>query len=215
MAATSTGRIILCPLEIEAKSLRKAGLSDSIMVCGPGQDAVEEQLRQLATEKSPSGVILAGLAGGLNPTILAGEAHWIDEILDEEGRQIAQKPSNGHGTGRSICTVPNAIETVSAKTSLYRATEADLVDMESRRFVEVCQELGLDWGILRGISDEAIHELPAGSLNLVDANGRAKPMSVLSYLARNPLRIAGLIRLARRSSRAMKQVANELNRVSR
>ena len=214
MAASPTRRTILCPLEIEAKGLRRADLPGHIVVCGPGESAIENTVRELFEQSGPCHLVLAGLAGGLEATIRPGDAHWISHVLDLEGNLIARSPQRAEGAGKSICTVQTAVETASAKRSLHQATGADLVDMESQRFVEVCVELGIAWEILRGVSDEANHDLPPGSLDLVDSRGKPRMRKVIRYLACNPLRILSLMKLARRASRAMKHVAIELKRDS-
>ncbi|MDG2423647.1 MAG: hypothetical protein P8M22_06700 [Phycisphaerales bacterium] len=211
MTAPPARRAILCPLEFEARALRKARLADPVRVCGPGEAAVENAVREVVQELAPAKLILAGLAGGLQPDIQSGQAHWITRVVAAKGDLIADSPAEQMVDGLSICTVQAPAETPEAKQAIHLASGADLVDMESQRFVEVCEELGVPWAILRGVSDQSSEPLPPGTIDLVDAKGRPRKVRTLAFLARNPWRIPGLMKLAGRSSRAMKQVAAELS----
>lgn len=212
MTAPPPRRVILCPLQIEANALRKARLADPLKVCGPGADAVEKAILEVLKKGNPPMLILAGLAGGLDPGIRAGEARWVTRVVSPKGALIGQdrRPQAQQEPRCTVCTVDSLVGTPQAKLELYEASGADLVDMESRRFVEVCQRERVSWAILRGVSDAAGQHLPAGADRMVDSQGCPRHGQILKFLLRHPWRIPGLIKLAVRTSRAMKRVAAEL-----
>ncbi|MEE2908506.1 MAG: hypothetical protein VX527_11835 [Planctomycetota bacterium] len=213
MTASPPRRVILCPLQIEANALRKAGIADPLKVCGPGADAVEKAVLEIVQTGEPPMLILAGLAGGLDPRIKAGEARWVTRIVSPTGALLGQvsQPRSKQKADCTVCTVDSPVDTPQAKQELHKASGADLVDMESSRFVEVCQQLGVSWAILRGVSDDSAQHLPGGSEHMVDHQGCPRLGQICKFLLSHPWHIPSLIKLSLRTSRALKRVAAELN----
>lgn len=213
MSEPTPRRVILCPLNVEANALRRAGLADPIRLCGPGEDAIEKAILSEVQRGDASRLVLAGLAGGISRGVRSEQAHWISRVVTPDGHPVGEDLTLAPGAMKRalcVCTVGTPVSTPQAKQALHEASGADLVDLESRRFVEICQREGLDWAILRGVSDDAKESLPPGSERLVDARGHARPGRVMAALAVHPWRIPGVIKLARTASRAMAKVASEL-----
>ncbi len=215
MTQSRSQRIILCPLKIEARTLRKHGIEDTILISGPGADAVEKAVHEASREGLDTHLVLAGLAGGLNPEIRSGEAFCIIRFLDSNGAllntaktcRIEKSPST------TIHMAENPIYSPEAKRSLHQTSKAGLVDMEARRFAQVCDSLGMKWSILRGVSDDFSENLPPDSASLVDRNGNSRPTVIAAYVFRHPWRIPALLRLSKRTSKALKNVALELKKL--
>jgi hypothetical protein len=135
-------------------------------------------------------VIVAGLAGGLDPSLRTG-----DVVID---------PGRGtiHTSTRMVCTVAD-------KAALFGATGAACVEMETS---VVREAVGAVTGV-RAILDPADEELPREVLTLTDANGRVKLGAVLGLLVRRPRMIGRLMRLRRGSKvalRALGEAVREL-----
>lgn len=206
--------MIFCPLQIEARTLKKQGIKDPIAISGPGADAVEAAVRAAVGQGSSNHFILAGLAGGLNPEIQSGDAFWISKILDESGSLMNSEEPLRPENARlgSIYMAREPIFTPNEKRVLHESSTADLVDMEAGRFADVCSELKIKWSIIRGVSDDATECLPPGSDTLVDDEGAARPAIIAAYILRYPWRIRSLMSLSRRTDTALKNVAIELKK---
>ena len=209
-------RTIFCPLEIEAKGLKKHGVEDSITISGPGAQSVEKAVRDASGGPVHRHFILAGLAGGLNPKILSGEAFWISRILDSDANTLAMDESVNpeSGSRASIHMVNTPLFSPEDKRKLHEASKADLVDMEAWAFAQACEKLGIKWSIIRGVSDDSSENLPPGTDSLVDQSGSSRPWRIATYLLTRPWRIPALTRLSGRTSRALENVACELRKLS-
>ena len=208
-------RTLFCPLEIEARSLKKQGVSDPITISGPGAMAVEKAVRQAIKTPVQQHFILAGLAGGLDARILSGQAFWIDRILDAHGQVVGMddSPKSVPSSIASIHMANKPIYSPAEKRLLHESSKADLVDMEALAFARACEASGVKWSIIRGVSDASDETLPPGSGSLIDQEGHSRPWRIAGYVLTSPWRIPALIRLSGRTSRALENVACELKKL--
>ena len=157
--------MIFCPLEIEARGLKKQGVSDPITISGPGADAVENAVGHACKMAARQHFILAGLAGGLDGRILSGQAFWVDRILDAHGQLVGTDDST-KSESSSIASIHMANKPLYSPTEkrlLHESSKADLVDMEALAFARACEASGIKWSIIRGVSDAFDENLPPGS----------------------------------------------------
>ncbi len=145
------------------------------------------------------GVILAGLAGGLDPALGIG-----DVVCDAPAQQPWLDLSLRHGR---ILTTDHLVATVQEKERLFRETGCLAVDMEGAIVRGTAESAGKPLLNIRGISDTASQCVPQRMVNWVDEVGRARPGRVTADLVGHPLLIASMIRLGRQSRIAMRRVA--------
>jgi hypothetical protein len=191
--------LILTALTMEAKAISSAipALADDTELCVVGIGA--KKLTPEICCRCTGGIILAGLAGGLDPTLRVG-----DVVVDQPDSGPWPRLPFRHGR---IHTSEHLVTTSAEKSELFRQTGCLAVDMESavvRRFAE---SAGLPMLTIRAISDCADDALPERLLGWVDDFGRPRPGRVSLDLAGHPLQIPALIRLGRRSNRAARQMA--------
>ena len=89
------------------------------------------------------------------------------------------------------------IGSVAAKQTLFAATGAAAVDMESHIVGRVAQRHGLPFAVVRTVSDAADHALPPAALAGLKEDGQADIGAVLWSLARRPRQLPALLRTAR------------------
>src|SRR6267142_375293 len=110
-------------------------------------------------------VILAGLAGALDPAIDAGSAHVIQGVVDGRGNPLAAPSQfNGQSAAASSCRITTArftLASAAAKRDWFKRTAANLVDLESAAFARAATRFNWKWAIVRGVSDDAHTSLPA------------------------------------------------------
>ncbi len=126
-------------------------------------------------------VIVAGLAGGLDPRLRAG-----DLVLDSP---LPDLPLHLPWHIGPIYTTDRLVTTPADKAALFRDTKALAVDME-QAVVQKMAEAEVTIIGLRAISDPADMTIDPAVLNLVDEIGRPRPLAVMTTLLRRP----GLIR---------------------
>lgn len=212
--------IVLCPLRYEQMQLRAAGLGDrdspAIECCGPGRNGVERWFKQNEPHAARAAwMLLVGLAGAIDPVILPGTAHAISTVIERNGKQRRASMVNRSGEQSAVAITSSEELTVTrdARSSLFLATGAQLVDQESVHFAGCAEQLGIRWGIVRGVSDGIETSLPRGLETWVDNEGRTRLGRVLLGLFRAPGDLPHMIALSRDSSWAMHAAASVANRL--
>ena len=201
---------LITPLAFEAKRIRKVAQSHQwpMVVCGPGSEGIGRFADQC---QIPSGatVLLAGLAGGLNPDLQSGDLVIAGEVIDERGTSLIPTLRLPEATGRVIST-DQICHTAAEKEQLRARSGADVVDLESAAFAALAVDRGWRWGILRGISDDASTALPPDCSSWTAQNGHLKPIALLWSLVKHPALAVQLPTLGRQSTMAMEAVGHGL-----
>lgn len=133
------------------------------------------------------GIILAGFAGALDPTLRIG-----DVVVDGLSLQ-----GSGEATFRAgrIHTSSEIVATPTEKAALFQQTGAIAVDMEGETVRRFADSLGVSFIHVRAISDTAADTLDPALLNFVDDFGRVRLLALVCGLLRRPRLIPKLVRL--------------------
>ena len=184
-----------------------------VVAVAGGGDAASLQSKLDALHGDITGVISVGLAGALSPLLKVGDVVIADQVI--HGREtwrcsemwrvtLAANLAEAHQGPVAASDV--ILENASAKAALYDDTGALAVDMESAVAGRFAQKRNLPFAVLRVISDDARHVLPPAALVAMKPDGGIAIGRVLGSLLRHPLQVAGLIRTARASNKAFKQL---------
>jgi Phosphorylase superfamily len=130
---------------------------------------------------SASRVILAGLAGGVDPSLKTG-----DVVID----------GPIHTAAELVCTPAD-------KAALFARTGAACVDMETHLVREQARAAGIPFTAVRVIMDSAHEALSPEVLRLIDDQGRPSVLALIGMLLRRPGLLGGLIRMRRTSAAAL------------
>lgn len=194
--------LILCALPMEAREIDKSlgrGKFD-VRTIGLGAKRIPKIPSQTRV------VIVAGLAGGLDPMLRVG-----DIVLDTKNPQglpsLGFAPENPWRVGlihTSTCAVCSAAE----KSAMFKETGALAVDMEQSRVADAL--LGSEVRLigLRAISDPAHMAVDPAVLRFIDDTGRVRPLSVISTLATRPGLIPHLRELNSNSKLALRRLGD-------
>ncbi len=146
----------------------------TVLQCGMGARGFAEWLSHHLKNNSYEALIVAGLAGGLNPKLKTGDAVVYDLCVDSVGKsaklrcderlvgslfEALQSASLRSFRGAGV-TVSRIITESTDKLRLGEHHQALAVDMESFDVLRVAAEFGLPAAVVRVISDEAGHDLP-------------------------------------------------------
>jgi adenosylhomocysteine nucleosidase len=194
---------IITPLAFEAQRIRPLVTAHKwpLLVSGPGPEGIRRFADQC---RIPAGatVILVGLAGGLNPDLQPGDLIIASEVIDAGGTSLTPTLRLPEATGRLI-SIDQICRTPADKEQLRAHSGADAVDLESAAFATLAEDRGWNWGILRGISDDASTALPQGCSGWTSPSGRLKPLSLLWSIVKHPGLAMQLPTLGRQSKAAM------------
>jgi adenosylhomocysteine nucleosidase len=208
--------ILVAPTVFEHRVLRRfvagsetAGALETAM-CGVGMECAAHFLRRLEERTElPRVLALVGVAGGLDPSLVAGDVVLASAALDEEGRQVPCTVLSLPGaTVGPVITVRRALYTPSEKAA-GRSTGALAVEMEAYPLAAWSARRGLSFIHARVILDSLDEALPDLG-DVLDEYGRVRPGELLRHLLERPSRIASLVGL----QRGMQAVAPALGRLA-
>lgn len=216
---------LLCPLSFEARILSK-GLRGTTHL--PGATVVGPGLgpKTFIERHGASGdiAILVGTAGAIRTPYPpaawlarvessdhAGGGVWRSPLLERVLGANGAKGGAEGGAAAGGLTVSGVVRTPAEKAALaQRHPDATLIDLESWGFAETCHHRGVQWLVLRGVSDGPNDTLPVDVADWVTPRGSTRLRGVLSALIREPQQLPAMRELGVRSTRAMLAVAELL-----
>lgn len=205
---------VLCPLQIERRVAARAAAGRArIITAGPGAESIAQAVRRL-DPRPQDALILFGVAGGLIDT---EPAPIISAVIDAQTGARSTPTLTASVDESASCVsvvgVSTPVTTVEEKRALAGRTGAALVDCESHAFAQAATERGLEWAVVRGVSDGPLDTLPPRVARWVDTRGRSRPIRIALDLARDPGSIADVARLGRSTRRALDAAAARLTRL--
>ncbi len=193
---------MLCPLAHEAGAIEeRLGRDCRVITTGQGPERVRRALKE-ANLPAGAWVVLVGVAGGLS---MGSGAHAAERVIDREGHGFI--PTLRAHSGVTVLGVDEPVFEPEAKRRLARETDAALVDCESHSFACCAQELSLEWGVVRAISDGSDDALPPEAVAWIDDAGKTRLGRVLFDLLRRPTLLPTLLRLSTKSDSALREAA--------
>jgi hypothetical protein len=197
--------LIFTALRFEADALTKAlrpdGQTLRIHVIGPSA----QNLPKNGDVTGGRGIILAGLAGALDPALDDGDV----VIEPSSGDALQSLPSR---RGR-IHTSDHLIATPAEKAALFASTGAAVVDMETAKVRAFAERAGVPFLAIRAVSDRADHPLDPATVSWVTPAGGLHAGKVAATLLRRPAMVPELMRLRRRSNLAMQNLAEAIREI--
>lgn len=179
-------------------------------VAGGGDEARLATLIERTIVDGARGLISFGIAGALQPgltpgTCIVGTAVLSDgqrfNVDEAWARRLFAVLPDAHR--EPVFGSSRAVGEVDAKATLYRATGAAAVDMESHIVARIAAERGLPFAVLRVIADSAEQRLPPAAVNGMKPDGTPDIAAVLKSLGAQPGQLPDLIRTAFAARRAM------------
>lgn len=147
-----------------------------------------------------------GCAGGLDPTLKAGalllpakiraadarvflvSVAWHKQLRDQLSWQLEAHVGD-------LLEASHPLTSAAKKNTLFCATGAAAVDMESAAVAEVAAERGLEFAALRVVLDPAARALPGSALAAIDTAGRLQVSKLLRSLLQRPRDLYELLQL--------------------
>jgi nucleoside phosphorylase len=152
-----------------------------------------------------AGIIMAGLAGALDPTLKVGDV-VVDQSSTWRGSKVALKKVWFH-------SVDHAVVTPEEKAELFGQTGSAIVEMENTAVKKAAKAYGIPFLGIRAISDTASESINPAVLDFVDPYGRVRMKSLVGGVARHPSLIKELRRLSRSSRVALDALAKAMHEI--
>jgi len=192
-------------------------LREARIVAGPGVRTITAGGNSLLLHKKleraiaegVDGIISIGIAGGLAPSLKPGDCVIGSEVV-MGGERFS---SDAAWTTRMSARVPFAtvapvtgtdaiVSGEDDKAALFRATAAQVIDMECHVVARLAALHRIPFAVLRTVSDPADRRLPLFVLTALTSEGKVNYRAVLKALLAEPRQIPGLLRTARESRMA-------------
>ncbi len=208
MTRSSRQHVLVCFADpSESGALRKLRPDLRILHTGMGTGNTSRALHTYLGTARPDLIVSSGFAGGLRPNLGTGCLVW------EPGPHASSVPLTIPSSAKkgSFHHSSQIVITASEKDALWKETERDAVEMESKAIHEIAKREKIPSLTLRIISDPANEDLP------LDFNRTMTPDMRLSYtrlafqLAKNPSRIFPLIRFGRSVKRTARLLADAIS----
>jgi len=176
---------------------------------GIGPELAETVTEALLAVGRPDHVMVAGIAGGLDPALEVGSFVNPEVVIDardgsrHEHHPVVDRPrSGGLVTTPILTTDPDVVRG-------FVELGGVAVDMETAAVAAVCERHGVAWSAYRVISDRPSDGLLDDSIiEMTNPDGSADLDVVARRLAEDPELAARLERLARDSTRAARLAAD-------
>ncbi len=200
-------------LVAEARWLRNRGFS--IGVGGGTPDGAADAAAALL-DRGAQALVSFGVAGGLDPRLRPGALLVPAAIVMNSGRLPCDAGLLhwlGGPTVPALLAQDAIVATAAAKATLFAATDASAVDLESGVVAALAASRGVPFAALRAVADPAQNDLPPAALLALDAAGRIAFGSVFASLLARPGQLPALLVLARDAQRARSTLRQQLRRL--
>lgn len=197
-------------LVVTAMPREAAGLGHGAVACGAGQRAASV-LEALLRERTPALVVIAGVCGGLDPSLAPGDLVLARRLVSPDGGELSPRRDVFEAARRAmrarrlpfvssaLLTQPRPAATRADKTRLWNEHGAAGVDMETYAMARASEAAGVPWLALRAVLERAAEPLPR-SLRAWDGNADA---AVARGAAMRPWEWPAYLRLALQMRRAI------------
>ncbi|MCX7620257.1 MAG: hypothetical protein N2037_05355 [Acidimicrobiales bacterium] len=200
------------PCHIDGCAAAYQGYAGSIhvvaVVTTMGTKAAQRATEALFATMPIDHVMVAGVAGGVDPTLAIGQLVVPEVVIDSaSGRELHPVTLPGHRASGVIAT-SDALHYGDEELNALLQAGITAVDMETASIGAVCEQHGCPWSAFRAISDrvqEAGHNYEAFSL--ANPDGTPDMSAVAWFVLRRPWRVPHLVRLGRGAHRAITQAA--------
>jgi adenosylhomocysteine nucleosidase len=176
-----------------------------VLVCGGiGAERARCAAEAIITLYTPTLIISAGFAGGLDQALRTGHALTPRLVID-----AGDGSRSDSGTGEGVLVSFAAVADSEQKANLAQAYGADVVDMEAAAVSRCAQAHGIQFTACKVVSDSRDQRLPPVA-RFVASDGTFQSFRFLAHVAMRPWLWAGVGQLARNSSIAAQSLCKRL-----
>jgi nucleoside phosphorylase len=170
---------------------------EAALVCGGiGAEAARRATEAVIREVGSVRVISAGFAGALDGSLQVGDILEPRTVIN-----VADGVRTDVGSGEGILVTSATVAGKEQKARFSKAYGAGAVDMEAGAVAEGARARGVEFGVLKAISDVADFTLPAMD-QFVASDGSFRSSRFAWHVALRPWLWGTTIALARNSSKA-------------
>lgn len=181
---------------------------DAVLVCGGiGAEAARRAAEAVIALYEPAVIYSAGFAGALDPKLKVGDVVQPKRVVNaSDGSSVSLE--RGEGVLVSFGSVASPVQ----KANLRESFAAQAVDMEAAAVARAAEARGLEFAVMKVISDEFDFTFPALE-RFVDSGGRFLEGRFAWFTAIRPWLWPGVARLARASRVASHELCERMGKI--
>lgn len=181
---------------------------DVVLVCGGvGAEAARRAAEAVIAIYAPGVVYSVGFVGALDPRLRVGDILQPQSVVNAgDGSRVRVDRGNG------VLVSFGAVAGSAQKSKLRESFAAQAVDMEAAAVARAAEARGVEFAVLKVVSDEFDFSFPAME-RFVDSDGRFLEARFALYAMVRPWLWAKVARLARNSSRASRALCESLGKI--
>jgi adenosylhomocysteine nucleosidase len=167
-------------------------------ITGIGMTGATQTTERMLAEGRIDQVIMMGIAGGLDPSLVIGDLVVPEVVLDgATGREYHPTPVAGHPNSGTLHSSDTMVMDPDALTALAERGVVAL-DMETAALAAVCEQADVAWLTFRAISDTVADGIVNDSvLGLTNPDGSPNLPAVARFMITRPSKIGQLVKLGR------------------
>jgi len=170
---------------------------EAALLCGGiGAEAARCATEAIIRDVNPVLVISVGFAGALDSSLQVGDVLQPRMVIN-----AADGTRTDMGSGEGLLVSSAAVAGREQKTRLGKAYGASAVDMEAAAVAQGAQARGVEFAVLKAISDASEFDMPAMD-RFVTRDGRFHSVRFACHMAQRPWLWGSIMTLARNSSKA-------------
>jgi len=190
-------------------------------VSGIGHQRAVDLLGKMIDKHEPSLILNVGFAGGLDPTLAAGDVMRVRHVISEQksvlhlGEAVPESvpDTEGRPTVHTLLTLDRVVDSPQGKSEMFERFNAAAVDMETFYTASLAMERRISFQAIRAISDPSDIALPAAAMDWVGSDGSPDMAKVMTYVATHPWVTPTLMKLQGYASMAATRLAEALQAV--
>jgi adenosylhomocysteine nucleosidase len=196
-------------IEQDGRRYRLFENGEAMVVCGGiGAEAARRATEAVIREVDPVRVLSVGFAGALGGEL--GRSLQVGDIVQPRTViNAADGVRTDVGSGDGILVSSATVAGKEQKARLAKAYGAIAVDMEAAAVAQGAQARGVEFGVLKAISDDADFELPSLD-RFVAHDGSFHSASFACHVVLRPWLWRNTLALARNSSKASKALCDAI-----
>lgn len=170
---------------------------DAVLVCGGiGPEAARRATEAVIVDTRPARVLSVGFAGAVDSTLRVADVFEPHTVINAQDGVRAEA-----GSGVGVLVSYASVAGKEQKARLGKAYGARAVDMEAASVAESAQARGVEFAVLKAISDDADFSMPTME-QFVSSDGQFRSVKFALHVALRPMLWGTALALARNSSKA-------------
>lgn len=168
------------------------------LICGGiGAEAARRATEAIIREVSPARVISVGFAGALDPSLKVGDIFEPRSVIN-----AADGARTEIGSGEGVLVSSATVANMEQKNRLAKSYTARAVDMEAAAVGQGAEARGVEFAVLKTISDAADFDMPVIMERFVAADGTFRSAKFGGHVVLRPWLWGSAVALARNSVKA-------------